>query len=227
MKNGQVAYYVDNESHGEDSYLTRIIDNDSCFDAVMDGLTDCEGDYASDFVAKTLATSHIKDFAGLISALDKANDALFLGGAGRSLLTTVSVTLKLDSQLHVVNAGDSPVYLIRNGGKQIMKLAAAIKSRILVTLMANVVGKHAAFKYEYHNQTLLPGDRLILATDGITNNLSVQDIGDIIGNSFTPEEACNKLKTSIESKRTQGLGLREFYGTFRDDDRTAIIRFFD
>ena len=45
--------------------------------------------------------------------------------------------------------------------------------------------------------------------------------------SFTPEEACNKLKTSIESKRTQGLGLREFYGTFRDDDRTAIIRFFD
>ena len=161
----------------------------------------------------------------LTDALEQVNGLLFQSGQGRNLLTTVSAALKLGDQLHLIQAGDSPAYLIRGG--EIQELTTIVKSSLLPGLSGGAVGQTERFKYHHVQISLEPGDRLILTTDGLVHNVFPEEVAEIVRAAPSPEEAVSALQQLVDEKRRLRTGREDAYGTFREDDRTAILRYFD
>ena len=225
MKNGEAASFQDNSAHGEDSFLVRELGDTSVLDAVMDGVSQCEGAYASGFTQQMLQDSKIQNLDDMKDVLEQVNSLLFQSGQGNNLLTTISAALKLDDQLHLIFAGDSPVYLITGG--ELQELTTIVKSRLLPSLSGGAVGQSETFKYQYKQVTLQPGDRLILTTDGLIDNVFPEEMAEIVRASGSPEEAVSALEELVGEKRRQRTGREDAYGTFREDDQTAIFRYFN
>ena len=225
MKNGEAASFQDNSAHGEDSFLVRELGDTSVLDAVMDGVSRCEGAYASGFTQQMLQDSSIQSLRDLVDTLEQVNSILFQSGQGNNLLTTISAVLKLDDQLHLIFAGDSPVYLIR--GSELQELTSIVKSSLLPSLSGGAVGQTKTFKYQQKQVTLQPGDRLILTTDGLVHNVFPEEMAEIVRVSGSPEEGVSALVELVGEKRRQHTGREDAYGTFREDDQTAILRYFD
>ena len=222
MKNGKAALFKDNSAHGEDSQVSRELTPTSCLDAVLDGVSRCEGAYASGFTSQMLQDAPIESLEDVISALEQANAILFQGGRGRNLLTTVSVALKIGDQLHLLNAGDSPMYLIWGG--EIRELTTIVRSGMFTSATTNAVGLHERFAYESGREVLQPEDWLILATDGLLNNIFPEELLAIVEGAPSPDGAVEALQALVSEKRRLNSGRTDTFGTFREDDQTAIIR---
>ena len=225
MNNGAAASFHDNSAHGEDTFLIRELTTTASLDGVLDGVSHCGGGYASGFTLDTLQDAPITTLNDLLAVLELANNTLFQGGGGRNLLTTTSVALKLGDELHVINVGDSPVYLIRGG--EARELSTNVKPGTLPGLLTEALGVHESFTYEYRQEILRPQDILILATDGLTNNVFPEELAAIVSKAASPDEAVAALKELVGEKQRLHIGREDSYGTFREDDRTAIIRYLD
>jgi serine/threonine protein phosphatase PrpC len=75
--------------------------------------------------------------------------------------------------------------------------------------------------------TVEPTTRLVLATDGITDNMLTDELSDIVRAAQTPEEAAEKVNSTIESRLKEGRVPDTLGRRYRHDDRTAIFRFFN
>ena len=225
MNNGQAASLQDNSAHGEDRFLMRELSDTVCLDAVLDGVTHCEGGYASGFTVQILQDAPILTLEDLLAALEQANETLFQSGKGRNLLTTVSATLKTDGELHAINIGDSSIYLARSGC--VSELSTITSSDVLTSLANGAVGLRATLDYKYRKIDLEPGDRLVLATDGLINNVFPEEILDIIQTSLSADDAVPRLERLVAVKRRSHVGREDLYGTFREDDRTVVVRYLD
>ena len=224
MLGSTVATFQDNSSHGEDNFLLRDLDNNSFMDCVMDGVTGHGGEEASQSVVDALSEATINSPEDIVAALEAVNQEFFEVGGGRFLLTTVSIVLYQDDKLHVISAGDSPVFHIvddsiqqisgRMGGFLHVGVAKAIGANEILTNLARA------------ELTADPGTRLVMATDGVTDNMLVEEMSEIVRAATSPDEAAEKINGVVESRLGQG-GMPEQLGRrFRHDDRTAIFRFF-
>ncbi len=74
--------------------------------------------------------------------------------------------------------------------------------------------------------TIEPGDRVVLATDGVTDNLTNGELVDIVRRAASPDEAAAQLHTRIATEPAAGRRSAPLAGRFRRDDQTAIFRFF-
>ncbi len=223
--NGTVAYYQDNSAHGEDTFVIRDLGDTSSLDAVLDGVSRCEGAYASNFTAQLLRDTPIRSVDDAVGALSQANSSLFQSGRGRNLLTTASLALKLGDHLHVINVGDSPVYLVRDG--KATELTSIVSSALLLGAMSTAVGLGETFAYEHKSVTLRPGDGLVLATDGLINNVFPEEVAQIVAAAATPQDAVLAIQVLVAEKRRRHQGRNDSYGTFHEDDQTAIFRFLE
>ena len=224
MFSSTVATFQDNSSHGEDNFLLRDLGDNSFMDAIMDGVTGHGGEEASQSVVDALAAVTINGPDDIVAALEAVNQEFFEVGGGRFLLTTVSIILYQDDKLHVISAGDSPVFHIigdstrqitgRMGGFLHVGVAKAIGAMETLTNLART------------ELPIEPGTRLVLATDGVTDNMLVEELADIVRGSSSPDVAANNVNGMVESRLGEG-GMPEQLGRrFRHDDRTAIFRFF-
>ena len=215
----------DNSAHGEDSLLTRDLGNDEFLDVVMDGVTGHGGGDASRELSEALSQGEVNTVEEVVAILADVNDEFFQVGQGRFLLTTVSAALYRGGRLHVVAAGDSPIFLItkdshsrlcgRAGGFLHVGVARSIGA-------AAELGDLAMVELEVE-----PGARLVLATDGVTDNMQADELAEIVRSSSSPEQATHRVDEIISGRLVEGkvpetLGVR-----FRYDDRTAIVRFFE
>ncbi len=225
MSNYVVDSFQDNSAHGEDAFLIRELSSTDSLDVVLDGVTQCEGGYASNFTVGVLQDASIESLSDLVDAIEQVNGILFQTGKGRNLLTTVSAALKMGDELHVVNVGDSPVYLIRDG--EITELTTISKSNIFPGRVNSAVGINASLTYEYKKVTLRPHDRLVLTTDGLMNNVFPEELLGIVGGATSPQEAISAIRELVSEKRSLNKGREDSYGTFREDDQTTIVRCFD
>ena len=121
------------------------------------------------------------------------------------------------------NVGDSPAYLIRNG--RIIELTTMDKISGDLLGVTNSVGNGARFSYHTNQISLEPKDKLVLVTDGISDNIYPQEIIDIVINEKTPQNAINRLWELLKKKRFSKQGRDDFFGDFKYDDTTAIIRY--
>jgi serine/threonine protein phosphatase PrpC len=214
---GGVAILQDNSAHGEDNYLVRTIGAQAFLDAIMDGVTRRGGKQASQWVVDALAAAPLTSAGDLVAMLEQLNLQLYERGGGGLLLTTVVVALFLRGKLSVAGVGDSSAFLIRSGTYQQLY---SPKRGVFLGAAAPLQG---LFRTE---MTIEPGDRLLLATDGITENVTSSELVDIVRHSASPDEAVGRLK-AIMATRSAGDRLpAPSGGRFRCDDWTALVRFF-
>lgn len=222
LSNGLAAVFQDNSYHGEDAYVTRELNDHIILDAVFDGATGRGGADASGYAAKALQEATIETVDSLTSFLDIANQRLFQRGRGRFFLTTASVALKIGSTLHVVNVGDSPVFLIR--GHDIIPLTGTAQGATFLGI-ANALGRHEKLAYKATSISLEADDRLILATDGLIENAAPSELVTLVDAAPSPEQAVAAVRQLLSEKKHANKGRVDDASGFRRDDATAIIRY--
>ncbi len=227
MANGSltsvVATLFDNSTHGEDTFLIRDLGNGHFLDAVMDGVTGHGGEEASTSVAQALETASITSPEDIVAVLEEQNADFFQVGGGRFLLTTVSVALYLGGPLYIISAGDSPIFHIR--GAESKQLSGRIGG-ILRMGTAQAIGAGQNLNLHRTEVLLESGDRLVTASDGVTDNVNPTELAEFVRNSGTPEDASAAVKQTIDERLERGITPELLGGRFRHDDQSAIFRFF-
>jgi len=133
-----------------------------------------------------------------------ADEVQELRGAGA---TIVSCLIR-DGKAFIAHMGDSRVYLMRRGVFELLTEDHSIVSMLLK--IGNITKKQARSHPARHTITryvgmksrgipdvrpvdLLPGDRFLLCTDGLTDMLGDREIGQILLEEPDPDKACKKL----------------------------------
>ena len=218
-----VATLYDNSTHGEDTYLVKDLGNGHFLDAVLDGVTGHGGAEASSSVAAALDAAPIAGPEEVVAALEEQNADFFQVGGGRFLLTTVSVALFLGGPLYIISAGDSPVFRLR--GAEQRQLSGRIGG-ILRMGTAKAIGAGADLNLHRAEVDLQAGDRLITASDGVTDNVNPAELAELVRQAADPERAAAAVKSAIDDRLERGITPELLGGRFRHDDQTGIFRFF-
>jgi serine/threonine protein phosphatase PrpC len=225
MAGSKFSTLQDNSAHGEDSLLTRDLENDDFLDVVMDGVTGHGGGEASRELTEALAQAEANTIDDIASVLKEVNDEFFEVGHGRFLLTTVSAALYRNGRLHVIAAGDSPIFLVTPDSHQ--RLCGRAGGFLHVGV-ARAIGAAADLgELSRSDVDIEPGARLVLSTDGVTDNMQADELAEIVRSSASPEEASQRIEEIIAGRLVEGRVPEQLGVRFRYDDRTAIVRFFE
>jgi serine/threonine protein phosphatase PrpC len=220
-----VATIQDNSVHGEDTLLTRDLGNNAFLDAVMDGVTNHGGEEASRLLKEALTEISVNSPEDVVAVLDEVNEEFYQIGGGRFLLTTVSAALYLGDRLYVIGAGDSPIFLVKPDSYD--QICGRIGSFLHVGV-ANTIGAGPSLSNLTRLETdIEPGFRLILATDGLSDNILIENLADIVRRAESPKDAAQRTDSTVESFLQPGRMPEELGRRFRRDDRTGIFRFFE
>jgi serine/threonine protein phosphatase PrpC len=186
----------------------------------MDGVTGRRGWEASQTLADALTVAPLTSPADLLAVLDDVNQQLYRRGLGHFLLTTLAAALYCENLLHIVGAGDSPVVLIRPDTYQLFASRTSGFSP-LGPMRAIGISKQLGTLYRAE-ATLAPGDRIVLATDGVMDLILQPELVEIIRAAAAPEAAVEQLHRLLVTRHAAAaLGSQG-----RRDDWTAVVRFF-
>src|SRR5262245_10558481 len=224
LPNGRVATYHDNTCHGEDAFVSVEVAPDIALDAVLDGATGSGGQYASRTAAAALRNGAVDSLNTLLRSIETINQILFQLGKGRFFLTTLSVALKVHRTLHVVSLGDSPIVLVRHN--DLILLTAAAK-RASAGRMTALLGRDERLSYEATQVDLQGHDRLILATDGVSDHLGVAHLAELVRRADTPDAAVIALRDILSHKHRGHRYTTDTLTTWTTDDATAVIRYLE
>lgn len=194
----------------EDSILT---DPTGTLWAVADGMGGyAHGDVASDIVIDALATvpDDADPVAAMAERLEAANDIVHQRAresGGMMGATAVAVMIQR-AVAHVVWAGDSRAYLMRGGHLRMLTRDHTVVQDMVERgelsaheaehhpeshVVTRAIGMGAGFAVEALRVPLVPGDRLLLCSDGLPACLSDQEVAERLVAAPTPEQACKAL----------------------------------
>ena len=219
-----VTTMQDNSAHGEDSFLSKDLGGGDFLDVVLDGVTGHGGEQASTELRDALIAGDLNNSEDIVNLLTEMNADFYSVGSGRFLLTTVSAVLGRGENLQIVSAGDSPVFLINDLGHQ--KLSGNAGGFLHVGVARAIGASEILGDPSVMEITPKAGDRIFLATDGITDNMTIEELSEVIRNATTPEEASSKIEETIKERLQDGRVPETIGVRFRYDDRTGILRFF-
>jgi serine/threonine protein phosphatase PrpC len=159
--------------------------------------------------------AHVDPSQAVMQALREANQAILDASqnqaTGRRMGTTAVVAVRRDDQFYVAGLGDSRAYLIR--GDRVEQLTidhtiaeALLRNGALTPEQARQSPyRHVLYKFlgcadlsdsgEVHPFTPQTGDRLVLASDGLTNYVSPDDLRQGAARHTDPQEWANELVT--------------------------------
>ncbi len=161
------------------------------------------GDYASRFSVEVfterIRTNQLKTPIGMISdALQYTNDLLLEEANAKNDLqgmgTTFVVATIIESVLYVANVGDSRLYVIREGIKQITEDHSLVEEMVKTgeierkdvrfhpnkNIITRALGAGSAVTPDYFEVELTEGDIALMCSDGLTNMMDDKDIMDIV-----------------------------------------------
>ena len=220
-----VTTMQDNSAHGEDSFLSKDLGNGEFLDVVMDGVTGHGGEQASTELKEALDSEELNSSEELVKVLSEMNADFYSVGGGRFLLTTVSAVLGRGCKLQIISAGDSPVFVINQEGHR--RLSGHAGGFLHVGVARAIGASEELGKPAQVEITPSAGDRILLATDGITDNMTIEELAEVIRNAATPEQAAATIEDTIKGRLQEGRVPETIGVRFRYDDRTGIIRFFE
>ena len=200
----------------------QMLVGDTLF-AVADGMGGhAAGEVASQAAVDVVEAAFNEDPTpeGLIAATQRANREIFdqagadnaLRGMGTTLTAAALVATEGDDgtaeRLVVVNVGDSRAYLMRNGelsrvtddhsvseelvrSGQLTEAQAAVDNRRHV--LTRVLGMDTDVTVDRFDLDPFRGDRLLLATDGLCNEVSDAEIASVLRRIEDPGEAAREL----------------------------------
>ena len=220
MLTSTVAILYDNSGHGEDYYVVRTLNDTMYLDAVMDGVTGRRGWEASQTLADALTVASLTSPADLLAVLADINQQLYRRGLGHFLLTTIAAVLYCEDVLHIVGAGDSPIVLIRPDTYQLFASRTSGVSPI-GPMRAIGISKQLGTLYRAE-VALAPGDRVVLATDGVADLIPQPELVAVVRAAASPDVAVEQLHHLLVTRHAAA----QVGSPGRRDDWTAIVRFF-
>ena len=152
-------------------------------------------------------------------AINAANERIYKEGVLDPRLsgmgTTFVMACIIDTKLYVANIGDSRLYLVRNGLKQITKdhsLVEELASKGLIergsedyynqkNVITRALGTESEVYADFFEVDLQKEDFILLCSDGLTNMLSDADIFDTI---LTANETAAMVSNLIIKSKKKG-----------------------
>jgi serine/threonine protein phosphatase PrpC len=135
----------------------------------------------------------------------------------KGMATTFTACIIQNYSMQIIHVGDSRICLLRgNGIKQLsedqtevsrlLRLGALTKEAAETYPRKNVLESalgmtESKVKIQEHVFNLLPGDRIIMTTDGLHNKISKKELRDISIESKNSQEVCSKVKSLMETKK--------------------------
>ncbi len=193
---------------------------------VADGMGGANGGEIASRLAVESFQSHAtwaQDLAGLKTALAESNLAVYqrsldekgLSGMGTTFVALVTLGSGSSAHAYLLNVGDSRGYVFRDGeltqitedhswvgelfraGKMSQDEAAQSANRHVLT---RAIGVGPDVEIDVWDFIVAAGDRILLCSDGVTNELSDPEIAAVLGRIQDPQLACDEiLKLSLEA----------------------------
>lgn len=181
--------------------------------AVADGCGDV-GDVASRLALETLRAAFAADRTvdGLLDAFQAANQAVWSHARQHAKRTAIGTTLTavgdVGDGLAVVNVGDSRAYVYdRTGLRRVTDDHTVVNDLVRAgelteqearrhpqrSILTRVVGMGPHVEPDVVAFDTRPGDRLLLCTDGLYNDVAEDDITSVLGAAADPEDAAREL----------------------------------
>jgi len=202
--------------HNEDNYL---IEPQTGLWVVADGMGGHEaGEVASASIVDHLATIGIASSAPDLRArfedrLSRANSEIrdIARSRGITIGSTFAALLAMDGRFAGLWAGDSRIYLVRNGvifqvskdHTEVQELLdrGMISPEEALTwprrhVITHAVGVSDELEIDFQQGELMPGDVFVLSTDGLTAHVSDAEIEAAVI-SATPQAACRSLLETV------------------------------
>lgn len=189
----------------QDSYGFKICDDNTAWAVVCDGMGGANGgnvassltvETVSEFMSKydnSLDNNKTVDF--LVCAVQKANRIVYemqknkneLSGMG----TTVELVFVKDNTAHIVHAGDSRVYCMRDNRIQQVTVDHSIVQEMVnngeitpeeaqthpnKNYITRAVGVNSDINLDYIEVPFEPGDTILICTDGLSNYVKKEEI---------------------------------------------------
>jgi len=152
----------------------------------------------------------------------------------RRMATTLCLVLLRHQEIVVGNVGDSRVYLVRKGEirqlttdhsyagmQQKLGLISAQDARTSMhrSALTSCVGQDAQIRVDLKPTAVLPGDRVVLCSDGLYLQVSDAEIADTVSR-LSPAQACRQLVALAESRGAEdNLSIQVI--NIREVDRTT------
>ncbi len=149
----------------------------------------------------------------LRTAIQEANRAILRYGerksSARGLGSTVTAALIQNDQAYIANVGDSRTYLLRDNHltklTQDHSLVAKLVESKQITdeevythpqrnlIYRSLGAGHKNIEVDIFHETLHPGDKLLLCSDGLWEMVHHQDLEDLLNEQSNPQVICDKL----------------------------------
>lgn len=180
----------------QDAYGSAEIDQGTLL-VVCDGMGGhLAGEVASRLAVETIITSFRADndpAEGLRQALISANQRVYQEGRG-TMGTTAVAAFFWHNTLYVANVGDSRAYLVREGlirqltndhsliGDQVaagLLTPEQARTSTIRNIITRAIGHQSHVEVDIFREPLLPGDTVVLSTDGMHGLLTDEEIAAI------------------------------------------------
>jgi len=128
--------------------------------------------------------------------------------AGTDMGTTLVMALLVGNQATIANIGDSRAYLLSQGGIVQISTDHSLVERLVATgqitreeathhpqknVIYRVIGDKPRTEVDLFDQTLTPGDALLLCSDGLSGMVTDEQMWQIWNTCTSPQEACDRL----------------------------------
>jgi protein phosphatase len=211
----------------EDSFL---IDNDLGLYIVADGMGGhLAGEVASKLVVDTVwdymkrvkedeDATELENFEEtlskeanrLISGINLANQGVYQAAQGnesyRGMGSTLSAVYFTDNTFIVANVGDSPIYLVHDGGIELISVIhnvmaeqaaidpteAELLGEKFKHMLTRAIGVEEKVEADICENQYFKGDILTISSDGLSDKVSPEEILDVVRNE-QPAKACQTL----------------------------------
>jgi len=192
----------------EDSYLTE----EPLF-AVADGMGGHRGgEVASQLAVETLEKLFKQGAGDLPGQVQEANRVVFersvLDRKVAGMGTTLTAALVEGDRVRLAHVGDSRAYLLRDGKVRLLTEDHTLVHRMVTegeisqeeaethpqrSVLTRAVGVDTVVDVDDDTVQILPGDRLLLCTDGLTSMVSEEVIEEVLRDVPDPQEAAQRL----------------------------------
>jgi protein phosphatase len=172
--------------------------------------SDCLARFFKSRINKELEPANIDDW--LVQGINEANIKVYNEAKENSINsgmgTTISLAVFSDDIINIGHVGDSRVYLFRNNTfeqvttdhsyiEELIKSGTITKEEARTHPRRNVItralGNEEVVIPDLYKLEFLPGDILLMCTDGLTNMLDDDEIFNVLNTIKAPEDICSRL----------------------------------
>ena len=224
---GQAVVYScrspEKESSNEDGAILISIDSERAVLAVVDGCGGMNGgDVAAKITTETLSREVEKALkrgsgirAAVLDGIEKANSKVVALATGAA--ATLAVAEIREGKIRPYHVGDSQILLVGNRGKLKLQTCAhspvgfAVESGMLSEaeamhheerhIVSNVVGARDCRIEMGSRRKMSPRDTLLIGSDGVFDNLQLDEIAELIRKGPLPDAARN-LVAQVSQRMT-------------------------